>query len=178
VVEFDLSDADPEFQRDIPAILLPLTRRYPGAELRSVGLYDPRPGDTSMGATHPGGRIELNSYWFSRHPRHLRSAAEHHAVVDVGGVPMGWHGPMVWEPEQLLTHEFGHVAWQSLPQRTVRDWAGDRWSEATRVPHLAPSGYALTSPDEFFGEMFALVHLGYATEDEARDLRDLLEGLR
>jgi hypothetical protein len=85
---------------------------------------------------------------------------------------------MVEEPQHLLTHEFGHVVWQSLPRREVEEWAASRWRPATRYPRRSPSGYALTDPPEFFGEMFALVDLGYATDDEASDLMSLIEGLR
>jgi hypothetical protein len=178
LVEFDIAKAHPDFRREIPDILLPLTKCYPGARLQSVELYTPKPGDTSMGATYPGGRIRLNRYWFDRDPEHLRKAAMHHAVIEVGGVPMGWHGPMVWEPRQLLTHEFGHVVWQCLPQQVIEQWANDRWCAATREPYRSPGGYALTDPEEFFGEMFALVHLGFATADEAADLRGLTARLQ
>jgi hypothetical protein len=178
MVEFNIAGAHPDYQRDVPAILLPLTDLYPGVRLSSVSLYEPKPGDTSMGATYPDGEIRLNPYWFTREPTHLGKAALHHAIVEVGGVQMGWHGPMVWEPRQLLTHEFGHVVWQALPQREVEEWAGGRWSAATREPYLAPGGYALTSRDEFFGEMFALVHLGFGTDAEVDDLDDLIGRLR
>ena len=175
-IEFDLSRAHPDFQREIPEILEPLVERYPGAKLRSVRLYDPRPGDTSMGATYPGAVISLNQFWFARDPKYLREAAVHHAIIEVGGVPMGWHGPMIWEPRQLLTHEFGHIVWQCLPD--AKAWACERWQAATRNPHLAPGGYALTSAPEFFGEEFALVHLGLATDEENADLSELLAPLR
>jgi hypothetical protein len=181
MVEFDLSEAHPDYKRDIPAILELLMGLYPAAELRSVKLYQPKSGDTSMGATYPGGEIRLNSYWFTSEPTQLSESALHHTIVDVGGVQMGWHGPMVWEPRQLLTHEFGHVIWQALPKRQVEEWAGDRWREATRNPRLAPSAYALAGnppAEEFFGEMFALVHLGFATDAQVADMDDLIGRLR
>lgn len=177
-VNFDLARAHPEFRRIIPAILLPLAEHYPGAKLNAVGLYEPKDGDTSMGATYFDGRIQLNLYWFGRAPSELSAAAGCHAVVNVGGVPIGWHGPMMWEPSQVLTHEFGHCIWNGLPQDRVEDWATPRWREATRRPHTAPSGYALASPPEFYAEMFALCELGLATADEVRDLRELTEELR
>jgi hypothetical protein len=176
--KFDLSNAHRSYQRDIPAILQPLMERYPGTRLRMVRLCDPKLGDTSMGATYPGGEIRLNAYWFARDPKYMSAAAERCSVVDGGGVQMGWHGPMVQEPQHLLTHEFGHVVWQCLPQREVEEWAGDRWRQATVTPHLAPSGYALANSEEFFGEMFALVHLGCATDEEGADLDDLIGRLR
>jgi hypothetical protein len=179
MVDFDLSGAHPDYRRDVPEILLPLASRYPGARLRSVSLYVPKPGDTSMAATYPGGDVRLNSHWFARDPAHLAVAALHLSVVDVGGFQVGWHGPMVREPEHLLTHEFGHVVWQSLPQRVVEEWAGDRWRASTRDPQRSPGGYALAhDPPEFFGEMFALVDLGFATDDEVSDMMDLIGGLR
>lgn len=130
-----------------------------------------------MGATYPDGNIKLNSYWFSRDSSYLKSAAEHNAVIEIDGIPIGWHGPMVWEPQQLLTHEFGHIVWYSLPEDEVAKWAKDRWTKATKKPYTAPSGYALDNAVEFFGEMFALVHLGFATDDEVLDLHDLIERL-
>lgn len=178
MIEYDLAGAHPAYRREIPEILEPLAEAYPGAGFRSVGLYEPKPGDTSMGATHPGGRIELNPHWFARDPVHLKSAAQHYPVIDVGGIQIGWHGPMVWEPLQVLTHEFGHVVRMALPKRLGDEWAGDRWRQATREPWRAPSGYALVNDEEFFGEMFALVHLGFATDDEARDMAELTERLR
>ena len=181
MIQFDLDRAHQDYQREIPKILAPLAERYPGAKLRSVSLYEQRFGDTSMGMTTDGGEIRLNPYWFARDPSHLRNASEHHAIIEIGGVQMGWHGPMLWEPRQVLTHEFGHVVALSLPRHLYRNWAGDRWLEATRNPYLAPSGYALAGNppiDEFFGEMFALVHMGYATEDEEADLMDLIGRLQ
>jgi hypothetical protein len=186
MVKFNLAGAHPDYRRDIPDILTPLTEYYPGARLSSVSLYQPKRGDTSMGATYDNGEIRLNSHWFGHHPDELKRAAIHHSVIDVNGIEVGWHGPMVWEPRQLLTHEFGHVVWQSLPQREVQTWAADRWRAATRDPRRAPSGYALVgnSSDrklvgaEFFGEMFALVHLGFGTDDEVADLQSLLGKLQ
>lgn len=177
-VDFDLAGAHSEFQRVIPSILLPLYERYPGALLRRVCLYDPAEGDTSMGATYDDGTVKLNKYWFGRDPYYLSAAAKRHAVVDVEGSPMGWHGPMVCEPPQLLSHEFGHCAWNGLPREQVEEWTSERWRAATRRPHLAPSGYALASPDEFFSEIFALCELGLATNAEVSDLRELTRSIR
>jgi hypothetical protein len=178
VVEFDLDDAHPGYRRDIPAILAPLVERYPGIKLRSVSLYRPEPGDTSMGQTTADGRIELNPFWFTKPPAELNSASRHHYVVEVDGAQIGWHGPMIWEPRQLLYHEAGHAAWYGLPKQLIERWAGDRWRAATRQPLTAPSGYGLLNPAEFFGELFALVHLGLATDEEVEDMEELLEQLR
>lgn len=178
MVDIDLSGAHSAYLRDVPEILESLIDTYPGAELRSVRLYQPRPGDTSMATTLSGGHIRLNAYWFARDPSFLEAAAGYHPIITVDGVNIGWHGPMRWEPLQVLTHEFGHAVGFSLPQSRYRDWVGDRWRAATRNPGLAPSGYSLDSEDEFFGEDFALVHLGYATEEETADLMDLIGGLR
>ena len=177
-VDFDLAGAHPEFRRIVPGILAPLSRRYPGARLTAVRLYDPEPDDTSMGATYEDGTVKLNKYWFGRDPRYLSAAGRRHAVVEVGDAPMGWHGPMLWEPEQVLTHEFFHCVWNGLPRDLVEEWARTRWLAATRQPYLAPSGYALSSPEEFFGELGALCELGLATADEVSDLRELTSGIR
>lgn len=177
MVEFNLSNAHPDFQRDVPAILAPLIKRYPGAKLLSVSLYGPIAEDTSMAGTYPGAEIRLNAYWFGRSPVAIQRASKPNEI-EVGGVTKGWHGPMVAQPEHLLNHEFGHVVGLSLPQHEVEEWMLDRWQRATRDPSNAPSGYALTSPDEFFGEMFALVHLGFATDDEASDLHNLIGRLQ
>lgn len=177
-IDFDLSDAHPGFRRVIPEILLPLSECYPGAKLTRVRLYQPERGDTSMGQTLDTGEMRLNAYWFARDPDELSAAARRYAVIEVDGSPMGWHGPMIAEPPQLLSHEFGHCAWFGLPEEVVRNWARERWRAATRRPHLAPSGYALRSPEEFFGEMFALCEMGLATDDEVADLGELTRGLR
>lgn len=179
MIEFDLAGAHPEFRRVVPSVLLPLSRRYPGARLRRVRIYDPEPGDTSMGETREDGEIRLNKYWFSRDPAHLSSAARRRAVVEVGGTPMGWHGPMTWEPEQVLTHEFFHCVYNGLPRDLVEGWTAERWRRATRNPHLAPSGYALASGGiEYFAEIGALCELGFATEGEVRDLAEITRGVR
>jgi hypothetical protein len=180
LVEFDLSAAHPDYQRSIPAILLPLTELYPGAKLRSVVLFDPVPGDTSMGGVRDG-VIRLNAYWFARDPQILQGAALNRHVVEVGGIQMGWHGPMTDEPAQVLTHEFGHVAWDGLPRSEVEEWTRERFRAATRDPYLSPSGYAMVGNPpllEFWAEMFALVHMGLATGDEASDMRDILKRLQ
>lgn len=178
MIDFDLGDAHPKFQRLIPEILLPLRDRYPGAKLSSVGVYQPRRGDTSMGATTSDGKITLNAYWFARDPAELSKAARRYAIIDATGFPMGWHGPMIAEPPQLLTHEFGHCVYFGLPEREIEEWSEERWRAATRRPELAPSGYALTSPPEFFGEMFALCELGLATSDEVAALDEATRRIR
>ena len=178
MVKFDLDDAHPDYQRDIPEILAPLVERYPGVMLRSVSLYRPERGDTSMGSTTEDGDIRLNFRWFSLPSSELNQASRHHHVVVVDDVPIGWHGPMIDEPEHCLVHEFGHAAWYSLPRHVIEPWASTRWSAATRQPHAAPSGYALVNCEEFFGEMFALVHLGLATDEEVEDMADLVGRLR
>lgn len=178
MTEFDLANAHPALQRDVPEILGALAGIYPGANLASVSVYLPKRGDTSIATTLPGGHIKLSHYWFGQDPSYLMAAAERHPIIEVDGIEIGWHGPMRWEPLQVLTHEFGHVVGFSLPQREVDEWSTERWDYATHHPDTAPSGYSLQDPDEFFGEMFALVHLGYATDEEVRDLHELISRLR
>lgn len=180
MVQFDIAGAHPDYRRSIPDILTPLTEQYPGAVLKSVVLFRPAPGDTSIGGTTDG-VIRLNSYWFTRGPSLLRRAAANRHAVEVGGVRMGWHGPMVDEPAHVLTHEFGHVSWDALPRREVEKWTRERFRAATRDPRRAPSGYALVGNPpllEFWAEEFTLVHMGLATDEEAADMRDVLRGLQ
>lgn len=142
----------------MPSVLEPLAVRYPSARLRRVALYEPKRGDTSMGRTLDDGTVLLNAYWFARDPAALRKAAEKHPSVIVGGITIGWHAYMP-EPPQLLTHEFFHAVRNGAP--VVMDWANDAWSACTRYPELAPSGYSLSDPEEFWAEAMALRELGF-----------------
>jgi hypothetical protein len=170
VVEYRLENADPVFQEMIPTILDDLMKQFP------VELYDAKSTDTSMGATLPGGIIKLNAYWFSGDPDRLNDAAKRDLIVEANGVPILWHGPMIEEPEHLLVHEFGHVVEQVHPLK-CNDWALRRFVSATKDPVIAPSGYGLSHPAEYFAEAFALSVLGLATEEEEHDMNRLLAGL-
>lgn len=156
MVKFDLDDAHPDYQRDIPEILAPLVERYPGVMLRSVSLYRPERGDTSMGSTTEDGDIRLNSRWFSLPSSELNQASRHHHVVVVAGVPIGWHSDMP-EPRHVLTHEFFHCLRWTFPE--VMRWANRAWKLSTRFPRLAPTGYALVNADEFLAECCACYEL-------------------
>lgn len=175
-IEYDLSDAHPDFVTQIPEIVGPLALRYPTAVLRRVGLYQLVPGDASMGRASPDGAVEFNPFWFGRDPRFLAEAAKDHPVVDVGGISMAWHGPMVDEPAHVVTHEFAHCVWYGLPPERASNWADARWLAATRDPSLAPTGYALANAVEYFAELFALVELGHGTQLDWTEVWDLVNG--
>ena len=172
-IDFRLSGAHPRYAREIEAEFLSLSEQYPMARLRSVSLYEPRGHDTSMGATLEGCRIVLNAYWFAGDPDRLDDAAKRDVVVEAAGTEIGWHGPMIREPRQVLHHEFGHCVNQVAP-KLIDPWARERWLAATREPITAPSGYALGSAPEWFAEMFALCSLGLATQEEHAEMSDLL----
>jgi hypothetical protein len=172
---FDLSGAHPEYAAIIESTLRELQERYPWAPLKSVSLYDPSLGDTSIAATYPGGEIRLNSYWFSGDPDRLNDAAKRDLVVNANGVKIGWHGRMVQEPEHVLHHEFGHIVAQGIPPDVLDPWQRERWLAATRDPMQAPAGYALShDPEEWFAEMFALCSLGLASAEETAEMFALL----
>jgi hypothetical protein len=174
MVEFLLNNAHPTFQEQIPAVYEGLLKRYPFTKLNRVELYEPRGHDTSMAAAFPNGIIRLNSYWFTGAPDRINDAAKRDAAIEVDGKEILWHGPMVSEPLHVLVHEFGHVIEEALKQ-AAREWSRPRWMFATIMPDKAPSGYALANSTEYFAEAFALYDLGFASEEDADDMKKLLE---
>ena len=174
MISFQLQTAHPFYQRVIPATYKALCIRYPFAPLKQVSLYESEtPNDTSMGAAYPGGVIKLNAYWFSTSPDRLNDAAKRDPPVETGRGMIRWHGVMDNEPEQVLTHEFAHIVEQAAPEMIGR-WSKEKWLAATKNPMLAPSGYALSIPAEFFAESFALYALGLASARQAREMSNLL----
>lgn len=159
MVKYYLKSAHPSFERACKDTYAALTKRYPFVPLTSVSLYEPRSNDTSMGATYPGGRIEFNSYWFAGNLDRLDAAAKRDVLVGVNGTKIAWHGEMVEEPIQVLTHEFFHCMSQALPKYI--DWAKRAWLESTLDSKLSPSGYAFANPDEFWAEAMAARELGF-----------------
>lgn len=159
MIQYDLRGADPAFERACRDTYDALVERYPFVPLKLVSLYDPKPGDTSMGVTYPGGRIEFNRYWFAGDPGRLDDAAKRDVMVDADGTRIAWHGEMVQEPEQVIFHEFFHVMSQALPKYI--GWARRAHLEATLHPELSPSGYAFANPDELWAESMAARELGF-----------------
>jgi hypothetical protein len=113
-----------------------------------------------MANASPDGQIRLNSFWFADEPARLQRASDARHTIDAGGVSLGWHGPMTEEPRQVLTHEFFHCLYEAIP--SARPWSERMWSRATREPSLAPSGYALSEPGEWFAEFGAMREMGFA----------------
>jgi hypothetical protein len=174
MVEYRLDKAHPDYRRVIVQAYADLQMAYPFVKLTRVELIDPTsPTDTSMGAALPGGIIQLNAYWFAADPVTLNDAAKRDIEISAGDVKLLWHGLMVKEPDQVLSHEFGHLIEQSAP-KVVQDWASLRWKAATRTPDLAPSGYALANSTEYFAEAFALFDLGLSDPASAADMKTLL----
>ena len=159
MIQYDLKGADPEFERACRETYAALMDKYPFVPLKSVSLYEPRGDDTSMGVTYPDGRIEFNRYWFAGGMDRLDDAAKRDVLVDADGTPIAWHGDMVDEPVQVLTHEFFHCLALVLPE--YKDWAKRAHLEATLHPELSPSGYAFANADEFWAEAMASRELGF-----------------
>src|SRR5271166_3070136 len=115
-VEYDLNLAHPDHAAAIRATLDALAARYPAVPLRTVRVYDPMPGDRSLGNADAPGRISLNGYWFSQPPEALQAQAVDWPVMPLGeGHEIDWHGRMVEEPAHVLHHEFGHVLMAAVP---------------------------------------------------------------
>lgn len=178
MVDYQLKQAHPFYQKEIPETYDDLLRRFPFTPLKRVEIYESeKPNDTSMGAAFPGGIIKLNAYWFSTGPERLNEAAKRDPEVDTGSGFIRWHGKMLDEPSQVLAHEFGHVVEMAAPE-LIQAWSEKRWQEATRYPMSAPSGYALSIPAEYFAESFALYALGLANNDQAQDIEELLSKIQ
>jgi hypothetical protein len=177
MVNFLLTGSHADYKEIIEGTYEKLCKKYPFVDLSKVELYRPEENDTSMANASAGGVIRLNKYWFRYHPDALNKAAKKDVFVPARDEVILWHGPMVEEPEQVLTHEFGHVVEQANTG-VVQEWAKKRWLEATKKPSLAPSGYGLTNPSEFFAEAFALYELGLADEKQQEEMYQLLLKLR
>lgn len=161
MVAFELDGAHPGHQAVIEATINRLAARYPMAPLREVKLYEPMPGDRSLGNADEPGVIKLNAYWFSQSPEVLQQAALEWPMMPLGnGREIPWHGQMLDEPEHTTCHEFGHILAQALPK--VRRVAQTGWRADTKDPTKAVSGYAIAvGADEWWAENFAAHELGF-----------------
>lgn len=166
MVEFALAGAHPGYQAIVPVLIGNLVDRYRHCPLRRVALYRPGDHDRSMGNEDQPGVIRLNGYWLEQDPAVLQRKAM---------TPPFFHGPMIAEPQHLLSHEFGHVLSDSYTDGW-RDRALEYWQELTYVPERSPSLYALADIDELVGELFALVDLGFATKKQRSRLRHISGG--
>lgn len=177
MVDYRLDKAHPEYQQIIPTTFDRLIARYPFATLKRVELIDPiSKTDTSMGAALPGGVVQLNAYWFAGVPDRLNDAAKRDTLVPIGDRKIRWHGPMMDEPAQVLSHEFGHIIEQAAPE-IIGMWAAKQWQAATEQPVLAPTGYSLANAAEYWAEAFAMFDLGFASEAQANAVKALLSGV-
>lgn len=173
-MDYQLDGFHPYFQVAIPAIFERLRAKYPRAPLKQVRLTKLKEGDTSMGnATQPG-VIAFNPHWFARDPMYLQQAATEKTAFSLGdGRMIAYHGLMTEEPVHVITHEFTHVLTEALPG--WREWSRARWLEATKLPSLAPAGYALANEIEYFPELFTAMELGLYTDATHPDmLREFL----
>jgi len=159
-VEYDLGKAHPVYRRAIPPLVERLAWLYPKAPLRRVRVYEPAQSDRSLANEDRPGVISLNLLWFGAEPETLQRRALQ--------LPR-YHGPMIEEPQHVLTHEFGHVLCEAL-EAGWQDRAAEAWASATAEPERAPTPYALSDPDEYFAELFALAELGFATREQRRRL--------
>jgi DNA topoisomerase-1 len=145
--------------------------RFPWVPLKTVKIYQPDPDDRSLGNADDRGVIALNSLWFKGDPEVLQRAAVEGVIVPADGHSIPWHRAVA-EPEHVVIHEFGHVATEAL-----EDWQGaveEARAAAIANPELAPSGYALGGPPEYFAEAFANLLMGLARPDEAALIKGLL----
>jgi hypothetical protein len=158
-VTFNLAAAHPDHRKLIERIITNLVDRYPWVPLRAVRIYEPRSADDhSMGNADTPGTIALNAHWFAQPPSLLQAEALACRKVMINGREISWH-PMIEEPTHVLTHEYGHVVTDALPD--WREWAVGGWRSALTNPDNAVSGYALADPAEFFAEEFAAAELNF-----------------
>jgi hypothetical protein len=160
MIKFDLASAHQEHHKLIERIIGNLADRYPWVPLRTVRIYEPRSADDrSMGNADTPGTVALNAYWFAQPPSLLQAEALACRKVMINGCEISWHGPMIEEPVHVVTHEFGHVVTDAIPD--WREWAVGGWRSALTNPENAVSGYALSDPAEFFAEEFAAAELSF-----------------
>lgn len=171
MITFDLEDAHLSYRDPIRDILVRLAKKYPQAPLRTVKLYRGPAADRSLANT-TGTTIALNRHWFGQDPEVLQRAALECRDIDLGRQRIAWHGEMTEQPEQLLTHEFGHALSGAVPG--WRRFAVEHRNAGLRDPASAPSGYALVDPEEFWAEAFCATELGKARPALAREVRSLL----
>lgn len=149
----------PDFRIDVETTLSALSAAYPQVPSPRLELYQPLPGDRSLGRAERDA-ILLNSYWFSRSRADFDAAVLEARGATLPGIPL-WHGGIggqAHEVERFLTHEFGHLLSDTLPG--FRKFAFKQWKSAIDTPDVAVSGYALLDPDEWFAETFAAYRLG------------------
>jgi hypothetical protein len=164
-MKVELDGVPDEIARQIVDIVDRCSSKYPQADLKGVRLYEPKPGDRSLGNEDSHGWLSLNSLWFAGDIDQLRTAAQSEPL---------WHGPMTEEPRHVTLHEFGHVLAESITGCAAR--AETLWQAATANPKSAPSRYSLTASPEFVAELFALVEMGFADQQQREDLRWALSG--
>jgi hypothetical protein len=164
-----------DYRHEADAVLAALREEYSVAGPVRVDLYEPEPGDLSLGNSDTPHVISLNAYWFAA-PRHL-----FHEAVIAGraatrpGLPR-WHGSigdLAHEFARLITHEFAHHLMSALSEPAAK-FACERHAAAVAEPTLAVSGYALCDADEWAAETFAAARLGGAGSPQVAEMLKFL----
>ena len=150
-------------------------QKYPGADLKDIKIGQMIEENHSLGNVNVKGVIEFNPYWFTAPPSMLQEAARGNREMPLGkGLgTMPYHGEMIEEPQHVVTHEFGHILCYKLPH--WEKFATALLNQATDDPSLAPAGYALANPIEYFAELFACVELGFDCGLHADYMREFLD---
>jgi hypothetical protein len=162
MTDYPLNGFHNEYKIEIPKILDGLKKRYPMVELDTVELCPFKEGDHSLGNATKKGRIQFNPYWFTKPIAVLNEASRDKTPMKLKAcgsdsdkmVTIPYHGAMISEPHHVVTHEFGHLVSDAIPQWEAFADSMMKW--ARQDPHeFSPGGYSLTNPAEFFAELFA-----------------------
>jgi hypothetical protein len=161
MINFDLPDLHPSYERLVRDVLNGLAIDYPIVGDLRVSMFD-REGDESLGCAPERGMIKLNKLWFGRPIEILQEAArtDDQVMLRKDAPTIGWHGSME-EPQHLLCHEFGHQLQMVVPGWPAFDEEQHRLSCADPVMHRPPSGYCLSDAVEFGPDVFAAMRLRY-----------------
>jgi hypothetical protein len=135
-----------------------LQDKFPGIKIASLGMTDGQWGQGRIAQTRGGGarasEIQLSPEYWTNSAMDLRS---------LYGPDNGFHPTGTNNPSGYITHEFGHAVSDALFRITssyeakddaahvaIKDWIHDQFDQSDPV-----SGYARTSVDEKFAELFS-----------------------
>jgi hypothetical protein len=167
-----------DFRPAAEATLAALLEAYPRVALEALRLYDPEPGDFSLGCCDSGRTIALNAHWFDV-PRALFDDAvvRGRSLTPAGAPP--WHGhvgDLDREFDRLLAHEFWHAMADGLPG--AAEFCRRGHAAAVAEPSLAVSGYAILDAAEWGAETFAAIWLGGAGSPQVAEMVEFLAASR
>lgn len=164
-------DLHSDFQDTAESVLAGLKQSYPEAGDVRIELYQPKPGDFSLGNSDTSGVIKLNAYWFGEPRDKFDEAVISGRAGQREDIPK-WHGgigDLDREFDRLIIHEYAHHLLDALGEKANR-FARAGFDQAKAAEDTAVSGYASVDYSEWWCDTFAAMRLGGAGSPQVADM--------